>query len=728
MTGMKLWAVLTTAVVMAATVVADESPSPVYHAAIDASFDPERGEIDGAELLRWCNTTSAEVNEVQLHLYLNAFANNRVTFMDESGGQLRGLRMDAEGWGWIEVQSIEVVGGGAAPAPAVADWGLDRLDRGADDSWPELGSRRFDNGIDLTAHETFLQPDDGNLEDRSVVAYPLPAPLAPGRCVDLRINFRAHMPEVFARNGVDGDYVLGGQWFPKIGVLEDRGVRGRATPGWNTHQYHATSEFYSDFGDWEVSLKLPERYQGKIGATGQLVSETVEDGFVTARFAQNGVHDFAWTADPSFLVLEERFDPILDVPEAQRQRIASLLGVEASQLELSPVTIRLMLQPVHRKQARRYFDAAKAAIRGLGLRLGAYPYKTLTLVDPPRGAMGSGGMEYQTFITLGTHPLLSFPPLRGILGPEQVTVHEFGHNFFYGMIASNEFEEAWIDEGMTSFYEMVIMEDEYGSGLDVLGLRVTPFEHAHAAIAGGRFADKVVQPSWTYRSWSSYGLNSYSRAALTLRHLEGLLGPTTFHRAMRRFFQTWRFRHPSTADFESIMKEEAGRDIAWFLEQALHTTAALDYAVGSVESVKLKERRGFFWDESGRQLIEEGSKQSGEEGSDGKADGAMTEYRSTVVIERRGEFRHPVMVDLVFEDGERQRRHWDGQSRWVRWVETGPSRLVSAEVDPEHIMALDVNRLNNSRRIDPDPAPSLKILAHIVFWMQNLFAATAIVG
>ncbi len=447
-----------------------------------------------------------------------------------------------------------------------------------------------------------MQPDDGNSEDRTVVRYPLPRPLAPGDWVELEIEFSTQMPDIFARAGVHGDYVLGGQWFPKIGVFEDAGSHGRAEAGWNVHQYHANSEFFADFGDWDLELTLPARYQGRIGGTGRLLEERVDGDLVTARFAQRGVHDVAWTADPQYLVIEEIFDPVADVPPEQVERIATLLGVAPEELALKPVTIRLMLQPEHRSQAQRYLDAAKAALRGFGLRLGAYPYETLTLVDPARGALGSGGMEYPTFITLGTHPLLALPPFQRVRMQDMVAVHEFGHNFFQGMIASNEFEEAWIDEGMTSYYEMVVMEETYGAQIELLGLRMTPFESQHNSVAGGRFTDAVVQPSWSYRSGTSYGQNSYGRPAVTLRHLENLLGPETFHRAMRKFFQQWQFRHPSTADFERVMREEAGTDIDWFLEQALHSTEHLDYAIRSATSRSVRDEKGWFWEEGTRVL------------------------------------------------------------------------------------------------------------------------------
>jgi hypothetical protein len=720
-------------------------PDPVYLAGIDAAFDPDSAQVEGVERLRWRNTSSVPVDELQFHLYLNAFSSNRSTFMTESGGQLRGMKMSEEKWGWIEIQSMHLAYPEDLAAAGLLPDGAEPLFNAPFDSeiQGEPGAIRLQDGPDLKALEEIIQPDDGNTDDRTVARYPLPRPIQPGEWVEVEIAFTSQMPEIFARTGVSGDFVLGGQWFPKIGVFEDVGDRGRSEAGWNTHQFHADSEFFADFGNWDVRLTLPSEYKGKIGATGRIVEENVDDSTVTVHFRQPGVHDFAWTADPDFIVLEELFDPETDVPVEQTRRIAEVLGVSDEELRLQPVMIRLMLQPAHRAQARRYFDAAKAAIRGYGLRLGAYPYPTLTMVDPPRGGFGAGGMEYPTFITLGTHPLLNIPPLTGLRMPEMVTVHEFGHNFFQGMIASNEFEEAWIDEGINSYYEMVVMEESYGTIIEVLGIRNTPLEQNRLQLGAGRYTDPIVLPAWKYRSNHSYGLNSYARPAVTLRHLENLIGPETFHRAMRRFFQTWRFRHPTSADFEQIMQEATDDDISWFLEQAFHTDKGLDYRVRTATSRKAKERKGWFWEEGVQVLYgehredhdhsddaDEGEGGEVESDDDSSSDDADTEdlYRTEVVIERRGEFQHPVTIELVFDDGETLRQQWDGQAKWIKIVETRSARLISAEVDPDHLMVLDVDPLNNSRLLESNGTPTQKILVNLNYLLQNLFELTSILG
>jgi len=690
-----------------------ELPDPVYRVRMSATYDTETKQIEGVERLRWRNTSSAPVSELQFHMYLNAFANNRSTFMTESGGQLRGVQMSKRRWGWIDVKSMRLAYGNEILT--------DDSTTSVFPQWmpgdPE--ATHLEGRPDLKDVEEFIQPDDGNENDRTVARYPLPRAIEPGAWVELEIAFTSQMPEIFARTGAQGDYVLAGQWFPKIGVFEDVGVRGREEPGWNTHQFHANSEFYADFGDWDVELTLPVRYAGRIGATGELVEERTEGDSVVARFVQPGVHDFAWTADADYIVIDDRFDPVADVPAEQLAKIAETLGLTTDELMLQPVEIRLMLQPAHRSQADRYIGALKAALRGYGLRLGAYPWKTMTMVDPPRGGFGSAGMEYPTLITLGTHPLLQLPGFTGVRMPEMVTLHELGHNFFQGMIANNEFEEAWIDEGMNSYYEMVVMEEAYGTSMEAFGARLLPEDSNRRKLRGGGFTDAIVQPSWSYRTGSSYGLNSYARPAVTLRHLENLLGTETFHRAMRHFFQTWRFRHPTTSDFEDAIKESSGVDLDWFFEQALHSDRTLDYAIDTATSTRHKDEAGWFWNEDGERTLA---------GSDKGDEKSEEVYRSRVVVERRGEFEHPVVIELRFEDGETKRVEWDGRDRWKRIDELRPSKLVSAEVDPDDLLTLDVNRINNSYRLKANRAPALKFVAHLVFWLQNVFELTSMVG
>ena len=268
---------------------------------------------------------------------------------------------------------------------------------------------------DVTKDMRFIAPDDGNARDRTVMAVPLGRSVGPNESVEIELEWTAKIPRPFARTGWVGDYYFIAQWFPKLGVLEPE--------GWNTHQFHAATEFYSDFGVYDVRLTLPRRFV--VGASGRQTARTDNaDGTTTHRYQENDIHDFAWTASPDFIDLSQRFE----------------------HPTLPPVDIRLLLQPEHRGQADRYFAIVSATLKRYGEWFGAYPYGTSTVVDPAFQS-DSDGMEYPTLVTGRSRWLTPASSQT----PESTTAHEVGHQWWYAMVATNEFEHAWMDEGFNTY-------------------------------------------------------------------------------------------------------------------------------------------------------------------------------------------------------------------------------------------------------------------------------------
>ena len=318
-------------------------------------LDPEAKTLDGNERIVWRNPSTEPVGELWFHLYLNAFKSTKSTFFVESGGQLRGDRMAQDGWGYVEVQSI----------------------------------RRAD-GVDLLPGATFEHPDDGNADDRTVWRVPLPEPVPPGGEIALDVTFKAKLPRIFARTGYFRDYFLVGQWFPKLGVYEPAGLRGRAASGWNCHQFHAHSEFYADFGRYKVEITLPKAFV--VGATGRRKERRENpDGTSTHVFEQADVIDFAWTASPRFVEVKSTFSAETDVTPQEYAEAAKLVARSPEEVRLSDVEVTVLLQPQHASQAERHVKAAKAALKWFGLWYGRYPYPTLTVVDPAFGPGAPAG-------------------------------------------------------------------------------------------------------------------------------------------------------------------------------------------------------------------------------------------------------------------------------------------------------------------------------------------------
>lgn len=692
----------------------DSLPARAVHVAdydMRVRFSPETKMLEGQQRIVWRNPAPEAVSELWFHLYLNAFKNSKSTFFEESGGQLRGDRMAEDGWGWVDVRSI----------------------------------RRSD-GVDLAPGATFEHPDDDNADDRTVWRVPLPEPVPPGGEIALDVTFEAKLPRIFARTGYFRDYVLAGQWFPKLGVYEPAGHRGRAEGGWNCHQFHANSEFYADFGHYRVELTLPKHFV--VGATGKRVLRRENpDGTSTHVLEQGDVVDFAWTASPRFLEVKATFSAEKDVTAEEYAETARLLGRSVSEVRLSDVEVTVLLQPEHAAQADRHVRAAKAGIKWFGLWYGRYPYPTLTVVDPAYGAGGSGGMEYPTFITAGTSTLFNRWPLDRVLAPEGVTVHEFGHQYWQSMVASNEFEESWLDEGFNSYSTGKVMERVYGPLMvQALGLRLGELEAARAQNSVDRMFDRIRSSSWGFSSSSNYGFNSYARTQLTLLTFEALVGAETMARVMRTYHERWRFRHPRSEDFYDVVAEVAGSHRRAYFERTVERPGILDDEVASVKSERVREPRGVFGEGEKKATVTTKEARRKEEKAD---EAGVRPWRTTVVVRRRGELSLPTSLRLEYEGGKAQtvalREHEPGGSeletaplagspgagepwsgRWKRLELTGERRLVSATLDPEDRLVLDVNRLNNSRRVEPDGRAAAHWGARWVFWLQQLLAVAGL--
>ncbi len=641
-------AALAGGLVISALLPAAELTPPIASYQISCRLDPDRKMVEGTELLTWTNRTSHPAPALRFHLYLNAFRNTLSTFWRESRGVGRERDRLPESWGSIELSRMTLA-----------------------------------DGTDLLVGLRYIAPDDGNADDRTVAEVALPRAVPPGETISVSIDFVSRLPRVGRRTGYKGDFYLVAQWFPKVGVLEET--------GWNCHQFHAMTEFFSDFGDYDVSIDVPARFRGKVGATGAQVEEREAAGDrVLYRFRQASVHDFAWTADPSYVVQHDFF----------------------REAGLHDVAITLLLQPEHARQAGRHFRAVKAALSYYGRILGAYPYDTLTVVDPPWGGMAAGGMEYPTFITAGTS---LFPP-RSAQSPEGVTVHEFGHQFFYGLIATNEFEEAWLDEGFNTYMTSRVLQATYGPNhpvLSVFGLRVPiGIEIRHPVDEGQRFFDVATEdsfadPSWRFRNRGVYGAFVYSKTALTLATLERLIGTPAMDRCLRLYADRWRFRHPHTSDWIAAVNDATGRDWTWFFDRTFFSSGDVDYAVDEVTSERSRPPLGLF--------ERDGKLEAGAPPALAKVSG----WRSTVLVTRRGSVAMPVDILLRFDGGATWRTSWDGQARWTRLTATGP-RLAEAIVDPDEKILLDSDRNNNGRRPVGDGRAAARWTSRTVFWMQNL--------
>ncbi len=544
------------------------------------------------------------------------------------------------------------------------------------------------DGEDLTSKIKYIHPDDNNADDQTVISVPLSKPVLPGEEITLNIKFESKLPKVFARSGFSDNFFMVGQWFPKIGVYEHAGERYAVKGQWNCHQYHANSEFYADFGVYNVHITVPKNYV--VGAVGVLQNEVQNnDGTKTLFYHAEDVIDFAWTASPLFKVVNATW---------------------------RHVKIRVLLQPQHLPQANRHINSVEDALEYFDKYVGKYPYPNLTIVDPPFRAFGAAGMEYPTLFTAGC--LWGIPD--GIKLTENVVIHEFGHNYFMGMLATNEFEEAWMDEGFNTYYETRIMDHYYGkkkSFFDLGGFHFGDFEEQRESYVGMR--DPKISPdfqtSWDFKH-NDYGSITYSKTATWMMTLQGLVGQKVMDEIMQTYFERWKFKHPCGKDFIAVVNEVVKKDLGnklgdnmdWFFNEVLYGTDICDYKLATITVSKIEQPRGFY-DSAGVKHFYKVERDNKDKDL----------HRSKVVVERLGGVVMPEEVLVHFHSGKDILEHWDGKDRVHDFIYDNADKVVWAKVDPYNKIPMDVNLINNSYTLEPKKTSINKYAAKFIFWIEN---------
>ena len=676
--------------------IATNSPTPlstrVVAYQIDAHLDTARKSLDATETLTYKNLTGQTLTSIPFHLYLNAFRpESSFTGETHFTGGIRDNEKDndypPEKIGGITISHIDADGYG-----------------------------------DLTSAMHFIAPDDGNANDHTVTRIDLPHPLAPGDSITFHLAFHDQFPLSIARNGWKRDFIMGGQWYPKPGVFWHG--------AWNCHQYHSTTEFFSDFATFTVSLTLPKRYV--VGASGVPIGElNNSDGTKTLTFYGEDIGDFAWAVSPHFQVTDGTY--------------VSSMG---------PVKIHVLALAAHPHAGGRYLNIIQKTLAEFDRRYGPYPYKIITVIDPEPGSE-IGGMEYPTLFTGDTS---WYEPTHVT---EMTAEHEFGHQYWYGMVATNEFEDAWLDEGINSYTEVNVLSSILGrntSMLDRSYANLGDYELQRLEYISKPDFDPVTRWAFKFRDSQSYGGVTYGKTATLLATLEGIIGKDTMDEAMRTYFMRYRFTHPTTEDFLRTIEQVAqsrGRlplltmrptppnpetvpvtppspscvgptcnvpaatavstvaavptaaappisvsTLTPYFNQAVYGTAVLDYDVDSVSSDPVQ-----WW------LPEPKDKKK-------------VQYLSQVYLHRKGDFILPVTAEIVFDDGARVREHWNGVDRWTKFTYTRNAQVVSAEIDPDHTVLLDKDLFNNSYTTEAHDLPARK-LTNIWLALQQLMAQLA---
>lgn len=413
------------------------------------------------------------------------------------------------------------------------------------------------DGKEVEVNSSLATPD--------IALLTLQQPLLPHAQLKLTTPFRVKIPEVFSRMGHTGQAYYISQWFPKPAVYDAK--------GWHPMSYLDQGEFFSEFGSYEVDITLPKNYV--LLATGNLTtsSETAwldsmahvpdsmfqneayfplsSSAYKTVHFSENNVHDFAWFADKRYIVRKDTM----------------------ANGNKEPLQIYTAFLPTYLDNWSKAINHIKGTIAGYGKLVEQYPYQSVKVVSGDLNA--GGGMEYPTITVIDNS---SSNMLK------RVIVHEVGHNWFYGMLASNERDFPWMDEGLNTFYEQKViasMPIDSPVSKSLFEVKEDLWYYELASI----HADQPIKQSATQFGNINYGTDIYHKSNLFLQWLEQYMGPKDFEKAMHAYFTNWQLKHPYPDDFKQSMQANTTKDINWWFQDLLATVEPIDYKIKKIRTI-----------------------------------------------------------------------------------------------------------------------------------------------
>ncbi len=518
---------------------------------IEVTLDDKNHFLNGVEEIEYINNSKDNLTYIILHIWPNAYRDN---------GSALATQLDENG--------------------EIAFHFADAIDRGYIDS---LNFQIDGKKVSYTYYE----------EQQDIIKIELPEALLPSKSVLIKTPFRVKIPKgIYSRLGHIGESYQITQWFPKPAVYD--------TAGWHPIPYLSQGEFFSEYGNYDVKITLPKNYV--VGATGDLVNGENEiaflDGIVaktekmiadnsfprnkagrpimtfpessletkTLHYHQENVHDFAWFADKRYNVLKGE----VELPHSKR-KVTTWAMFTNNEAGLWSKSIEYL------NDATYYYS----------LWTGDYPYNHVTAVDGSISA--GGGMEYPNVTVIGESYTAQ--------ALEQVIVHEVGHNWFYGILGSNERENAWMDEGLNTFTENRYTETKYPDskmdfglpsglmkkvGLDQYGPRGM-YDIGYVFNARRNY-DQAIQTRSDLFTPTNYGTIVYGKTGIGFDYLLAYLGDEMFDSCMQAYFEKWKFKHPQPEDVQKVFEEVSGEELSWLFDDFIKTTKKIDYGISKVKS------------------------------------------------------------------------------------------------------------------------------------------------
>lgn len=596
---------------------------------IEAELFPEIKMLTAVQHFKYTNNSSMPLEFIWFHLYPNAFKDESTPFAKQMVRQKR--------WTFSESKPEEK---GCIEADFMV------------------------NGEKLT---TEFKPDA--IDEVKVT---LPKPLLPGESIEMEIPFKVKLPKVFSRIGYEESGYSITQWYPKVVVFDKY--------GWHPDSYLDFGEFYGEFGTFDVTFTLPKNFV--MDATGLLDPNSEEQKFMDQsakeykdylKMSDDARSEFRKSLKDKRKITSDYTKKKTVRYQAKNVQDFAMFCSEYAMVDKKVsgdgVVSYALIQPSNLDGWKNAATFALDAVKSYSTLVGKYPHPKASVVD---GALDAGGgMEYP-MITV-----ISSPEVPGLNLLDDVVTHEVGHNWFQGILGSNERANAWLDEGLNSYYEGVTLENKYGfengfinqpDSVPVFGLLLRPLgmrEYftlaSHAPMWAGNDLPNN-QPAENY-DLAGNATVLYHKTALTMYSLRWYLGEAKFNKMMQSYFEKWKFKHPYPEDFYANANESTGEDLTWFFDQFMKSRKNNDFVISSVESKKTDQ--GFV---------------------------------TTVKVSNNGDMMMPAPVYLTTADGQELSTRWDPRkSETVEFVHQTELKKVGVNTKME---VMELNHKNNTNQYE----------------------------
>ena len=549
------------------------------HYSIQVKLDDINHQLHGNCQFKYINHSPLPITQIPIHLWANGYKNNKTALA---------LQLAKSGKNYLNGENPENLGY------------IDSINFVSPIN--KNGIIRFYGDDEIQDKMLKVQPLQWSYhkEHQDIAYVQLPEPLLPGDSITIGTTFKVQIPNArVSRLGhIDQAYQIT-QWYPKPAVFDKN--------GWHEMPYLNQGEFYSEYGTFDVKITLPDNYI--VGATGDLQTQSeiarmdylasttsvkpvfkrlggkgktefnnlIDSGvpsskkWKTLHYKQSNVHDFAWFADKSFIVNKGS----VKLPHSRRS-----------------VTTWTLYTPANAEKWQYAQEYIQDGTFYYSLWNGDYPYNQVTAVDGTISA--GGGMEYPNVTVIGN--------VSSDMQLEVVIVHEVGHNWFYGILGSNERDNGWMDEGLNTLNEMRYMETKYPNNkylYSTLGMsekskakfHLEDFSHHDEGDIAYRFfaSNGLDQPICTHSAdftSTNYGIVMYQKTGLVFTMLKSYLGEKVFDSLFHSYFETWKFKHPQPEDLKELAESVSGKPLNWLFNDLIRTTKIIDYKVKNINELE----------------------------------------------------------------------------------------------------------------------------------------------